>query len=123
MMLMLKLISSCGIVLSLVELLLELDIPDLTDRDAMELAKRTVLAALRGCLIVDMVWEEYAAGVECIGLEISMSSIESVSSVWFSESSKAGSEGSDGRSCLSPSSMRLQSLEEVSCGSIVFMFW
>lgn len=119
-----KLKSFGGIAVCLDTLPLELDIPDFPEREVMEFAKRAVLTALGGCRIVDIVWDENAAGVDVTGLEAlerSMSSMESVSSVCGSrDSSNAGKEGREGISCPSMSSIRLQTREGVS--SIVFIF-
>ncbi len=94
--------------------------PDLLDLDAIECAKRAVLATLNGALTVDIEWAEYAAGVECTGSESFERSrlMESVSSSAGSpETSKAGNDGKEGSPVCS--SILLQTREGVS--SITFM--
>lgn len=108
--LMLKL-SSGTVLLALAEKPREMDAEDLAVREARERAKRAVLFVLEGGRTVAL---ERGAGVECIGSKDSSSVVVSSITVGNSESSKAGSEGSEGISRPSTSLIRCQTLSGVS---------
>ena len=112
-----KLSLSC-LKLSLPTPALEVDGPvlDLLERDAMECANRTVLAALPGGRMVAMVLDVLTvAGVEVYGLDaFDMSMDCDGKDGWSSESSIAGRDGSEGMSCPSTSSIRLHIRDGVS---------